>query len=131
MSGNCPLFDSTEKRHQMEIRQAETETRKRMVKANPSVRAEQLEFHMSARVTQDERRRERKDKRVHQLAAQLEHLQGVGAPQQGAPPDEAAGPALEPQLRAGDEEQQHAAPEMSCQDRKGKRVAVAEGQAAV
>lgn len=55
--GNCPLFDSVETRH-AEIKQAEDKTRKEMLGANPDMDPEHLKFHLSDRVSQDDKRRE-------------------------------------------------------------------------
>ncbi|KAI1853118.1 hypothetical protein JX265_011399 [Neoarthrinium moseri] len=67
--GQCPLFDSTEARHQEEAQRAENATRDRVARENPEMDNEALKLKMSARVEEDERKRkeqgERQRARVH------------------------------------------------------------------
>lgn len=55
--GNCPLFDSVEKRHEEEVQAAEDDARKQVAKENPKVDDELLKFHFSEKVKKDEERR--------------------------------------------------------------------------
>lgn len=57
-AGNCPLFDSVEKRHADEVRAAEEEARKQATEKNPGVDAELFEIKFSDAVLEDEKRRQ-------------------------------------------------------------------------
>ncbi|KAK0702032.1 hypothetical protein B0T26DRAFT_744932 [Lasiosphaeria miniovina] len=56
--GNCPLFDSVEKRHADEVRAAEEKARKQATEKNPHVKAELFEIKFSDAVLEDEKRRQ-------------------------------------------------------------------------
>ncbi|CAJ2502045.1 Uu.00g048980.m01.CDS01 [Anthostomella pinea] len=60
--GQCALFDKAEERHQNEVRQAEEETRKKVVEENPQVAKETLQIHVSEKVQQDETIRREKER---------------------------------------------------------------------
>ncbi len=55
--GNCPLFDSVEKRHEAEVHAAEEEARKKVAEENPAVDADLLKIYFSDKVKQDDERR--------------------------------------------------------------------------
>jgi TRIAD3 protein (E3 ubiquitin-protein ligase RNF216) len=89
-SGNCPLFDSVEKRHEDEVRAAEEQARKKVSEENPDVDAEALEIMASDKVKGDGARRRRDPypqpqnaipavrgrQEIGQLAPLDSHLQG-------------------------------------------------------
>ncbi|KJZ80008.1 hypothetical protein HIM_00722 [Hirsutella minnesotensis 3608] len=56
-AGNCPLFDNAEQRHAQETKRAEETARKKVTEVNPGIDPKHLEFHLSQRVKEDERRR--------------------------------------------------------------------------
>ncbi|KAL8298233.1 hypothetical protein RB597_006878 [Gaeumannomyces tritici] len=63
-SGNCPLFESVEKRHSDEVLAAEAKARQEVAQANPEVDAEFLDIMVSDRVKHDEdQRRQASDAR--------------------------------------------------------------------
>lgn len=64
-AGNCPLFESVEKRHEDEVRAAEEEARKKVAEENPEVEADVLEIKVSEKVKDDERRRVERDPRAN------------------------------------------------------------------
>ncbi|KAK3687763.1 hypothetical protein B0T22DRAFT_379066 [Podospora appendiculata] len=55
--GNCPLFDSTEVRHEDEVRKAQEKALKEVAEQNPAVDAALLDFSFSDKVKADEERR--------------------------------------------------------------------------
>ncbi|KAK3324056.1 ring finger protein [Cercophora scortea] len=55
--GNCPLFDSTEARHEDEVRRAQEKALKEVAEQNPEVDATLLDFSFSDKVKADEQRR--------------------------------------------------------------------------
>lgn len=61
--GNCPLFESAEKRHEEEVQAAEKLARDKVVRSNPDLDVNLLDFHVSDKVAKDEQRR--KDDEVH------------------------------------------------------------------
>ena len=67
-AGNCPLFDSTEQRHEDEVTTAEKEARQRVEQENPEVDAALLDIRVSSKVKDDEERRKRDDLARHGLA---------------------------------------------------------------
>ncbi|KAK3307301.1 uncharacterized protein B0T15DRAFT_395501, partial [Chaetomium strumarium] len=56
-SGNCPLFDNVEQRHQTEVQAAEERARRQVVEENPEVEAELLEIRFSESVKKDDEKR--------------------------------------------------------------------------
>ncbi|KAI1143111.1 hypothetical protein F5Y05DRAFT_367519 [Hypoxylon sp. FL0543] len=62
-NGRCPLYDSTEERHQQEVQRAEEETRQQVARDNPEVAADALKIKVSDGVQQDELRRKQIDSR--------------------------------------------------------------------
>ena len=56
-AGNCPLFDSVEKRHEADVNAAEDEARKKVAEANPEVDSDLLTINFSDKVKQDDARR--------------------------------------------------------------------------
>lgn len=59
--GNCPLWEEggIETRHTQEVKNAETEARRRILKDNSDIAAELLDIKTSERVREDEERRKR------------------------------------------------------------------------
>ncbi|RBQ66832.1 hypothetical protein FVER14953_06240 [Fusarium verticillioides] len=57
--GNCPLFESSEERHENEVNAAEKAAKQKLLEENPELAAapELLNFHMSERVKADDMRR--------------------------------------------------------------------------
>ncbi|KAI1394007.1 uncharacterized protein F4822DRAFT_439821 [Hypoxylon trugodes] len=55
--GKCPLYESTEQRHQTEVERAEEEARQRVARDNPDITADALKFKVSDQVQQDEQKR--------------------------------------------------------------------------
>ncbi|EPE03610.1 ring finger protein [Ophiostoma piceae UAMH 11346] len=62
--GNCPLFESAEKRHEEEVQAAEARAREEVAKKNPGLDMSTLQFDLSDKVLDDERRR-RNDDQAH------------------------------------------------------------------
>lgn len=60
-TGNCPLFDSAERRHDDEVKRAEAKARNRVVEDNPGIDTDLLNFKMSQRVVGDDERRKKDD----------------------------------------------------------------------
>jgi len=60
-AGNCPLFDSSEQRHENEVTAAEKAARDRVAEENPQVDAALLEIRVSSKVKEDEKRRKMED----------------------------------------------------------------------
>ncbi|KAI0834116.1 hypothetical protein F5Y06DRAFT_290054 [Hypoxylon sp. FL0890] len=60
-SGRCPLYDSTEERHQQEVQRAEEEARQKVARDNPEVAADALKIKVSDEVQQDDLRRKQND----------------------------------------------------------------------
>ncbi|OAA57067.1 ring finger protein [Niveomyces insectorum RCEF 264] len=55
--GNCPLFDSVEKRHEDEVRAAEEAARRQVTAKNPALDVNLLKINVSAKVLEDEKQR--------------------------------------------------------------------------
>ncbi|OTA93742.1 hypothetical protein M434DRAFT_288139 [Hypoxylon sp. CO27-5] len=62
-NGRCPLYDSTEERHQEEVQRAEEETRQKVARDNPEIAADSLKIKVSDDVQQDELKRKQNDAR--------------------------------------------------------------------
>lgn len=60
-AGNCPLFDSQDKRHEEEVSLAEAAARQKVSEQNPHIDRNLLQFHMSQQVVDDEARRQQRD----------------------------------------------------------------------
>ncbi len=56
-AGNCPLFDSVEKRHEEDVHAAEEEARKKVAEENPAVDSDLLTINFSDKVKQDDEQR--------------------------------------------------------------------------
>ncbi|KAI1409196.1 hypothetical protein F5Y13DRAFT_96534 [Hypoxylon sp. FL1857] len=67
-TGRCPLYDSTEERHQQEVQRAEEETRQKVARDNPEVAADALKIKVSEGVQQDELQRKQNDSRYRAAA---------------------------------------------------------------
>ena len=59
--GNCPLFESAEKRHEEEVQAAEARAREEVAQKNPGLDMSTLQFDLSDKVLDDERRRRNAD----------------------------------------------------------------------
>ncbi|KLU82613.1 hypothetical protein MAPG_01685 [Magnaporthiopsis poae ATCC 64411] len=73
-SGNCPLFESVEKRHNDEVLAAEAKARQEVAEANPDVAAELLEIMVSQKVKEDDRRRRKASDALHPQGRGLNEL---------------------------------------------------------
>ncbi|KAI0120355.1 hypothetical protein F4776DRAFT_250587 [Hypoxylon sp. NC0597] len=62
-NGRCPLYDSTEERHQEEVQRAEEETRQKVARDNPEIAVDALKIKVSDGVQQDELKRKQNDSR--------------------------------------------------------------------
>ena len=62
-TGNCPLFESAEQRHEDEVRIAEEAARHQVAQQNPEIDADLLVISVSEKVKADEQRR--KDSDLH------------------------------------------------------------------
>ncbi|KAK0636666.1 hypothetical protein B0T17DRAFT_86791 [Bombardia bombarda] len=69
--GNCPLFESVDKRHEEDVRAAEEKARKEVVEENPNVDVSMLDINFSERVREDGRRR------VVSTPAHMQHVHGI------------------------------------------------------
>ncbi|KAK3986544.1 hypothetical protein QBC44DRAFT_139124 [Cladorrhinum sp. PSN332] len=56
-TGNCPLFDRVEERHQEEVNTAMEEARKKVTEENPDVKLELLDIKFSDKVVADDQKR--------------------------------------------------------------------------
>ena len=63
--GNCPLFDSVEKRHEDEVRAAEEIARQQVAQENPDVDDDMLQIKVSDKVKADDERRKRNGGIIH------------------------------------------------------------------
>ncbi|KIH88844.1 ring finger protein [Sporothrix brasiliensis 5110] len=60
-AGNCPLFESAEERHEVEVLNAEEAARQKAIENNPDVHIDHLKFQVSEQVAADESRRKNED----------------------------------------------------------------------
>lgn len=72
-SGNCPLFDDVEKRHQEESQKAAAEIMKKLRAEHPEYTEEDLEITVSDKVKADEENRKKKHVQVHARLGYHEH----------------------------------------------------------
>ena len=68
-TGNCPLFESVEERHDNEVKTAEREALEKVRAEHPEYTEEDLRVKMSENVTKDDERRKANDPRNPHLAA--------------------------------------------------------------
>ncbi|CAL3962936.1 unnamed protein product [Diplocarpon coronariae] len=86
--GNCPLFESAEKRHDEEVTRAEKEILDQVLAAHPQYTIDDLKIKMSEDVKRDDENRKALDPRARQLAM---HQGAMDAMQQRAHAGQAQG----------------------------------------
>ncbi|KAI1478359.1 hypothetical protein F4774DRAFT_165373 [Daldinia eschscholtzii] len=64
-SGQCPLFDKTEERHQQEVQQAEEKVRQKMLKDHADITEDTLKINLSEQVLQDDQKRKKESLQQH------------------------------------------------------------------
>ncbi len=69
--GNCPLFESVEKRHEEEVKKAEKEALDKVLADHPEYSEADLKIKMSENVKKDDERRKAMDPRVRLDALRL------------------------------------------------------------
>ena len=78
---NCPLFESAETRHEMDIKKAEKEAMDVVRAEHPEYTEDDLKVKMSDNVQQDDARRKANDPHVRLAAMRAGQLgAGVGRP---------------------------------------------------
>ncbi|KAI1804948.1 hypothetical protein F4811DRAFT_250097 [Daldinia bambusicola] len=60
-SGQCPLFDKTEERHEQEVQQAEEKARLKMLQDNADITEEVLQINLSDQVREDDQKRKKEN----------------------------------------------------------------------
>ncbi|KAK4188710.1 hypothetical protein QBC35DRAFT_495365 [Podospora australis] len=83
--GNCPLFDSVESRHEVEVQAAQEKARQQVAQENPAVEAELLEIKFSEKVQQDDKRRMAANPQIGRHAFRRAAVAMVNMPQRQAP----------------------------------------------
>ncbi|TVY30199.1 E3 ubiquitin-protein ligase [Lachnellula hyalina] len=74
--GNCPLFESTFERHDIDVGKAAKEAIDKVRAEHPEYTEEDLKVHMSENVLKDDEQRKQRDPRAHLVAAAQMRLAG-------------------------------------------------------